>query len=291
MRGYLIQAGAGVLAFGALVYTARNFTLSREGHVTDRYTKAIEQLGSDQPDVRLGAIYALERIMIDSARDHATIVEVLAAYVRAHSPYIADPDEPQDPDPAPRSPDTDVLAAVQVLSRRPRGRPERGPVNLRGTYLAYANLEQLNLSGADLIGAYLVYTSLTQADLSGAILIDAHLRNATLVGCDLTRANLYRATLTGAVAGGACLAHANLNSADLESAHLYDAKLTEAAMIQTILRRANLEEADLTGADLTGADLSDAHLYKANLTGANLTDVSLTGEQRAAAVGVLSTEA
>jgi aspartyl-tRNA synthetase len=40
------------------VYTARNFTLSREGQVTDRYTKAIEQLGSDKPDVRTGGIYA-----------------------------------------------------------------------------------------------------------------------------------------------------------------------------------------------------------------------------------------
>jgi len=70
MRGYLIQAGAGVLAFGALVYTALNFRLSREGHVTDWYTKAIEQLGSEHLDVRLGAIYALERIIIDSPRDH-----------------------------------------------------------------------------------------------------------------------------------------------------------------------------------------------------------------------------
>jgi hypothetical protein len=86
MRGYLIQAGAGVLAFGALVYTALSFRLSREGHVTDRYTKAIEQLGSERLDVRLGAIYALERIMIDSARDHPTIVEVLAAFVRELAP-------------------------------------------------------------------------------------------------------------------------------------------------------------------------------------------------------------
>jgi hypothetical protein len=56
-RARLIQVGAGVLAFGALLYTARNFALSREGHVNDRYTKAIEQLGSDHLDVRLGACW------------------------------------------------------------------------------------------------------------------------------------------------------------------------------------------------------------------------------------------
>ncbi len=45
-RGRLLTLGAGLFAAGALVFTARNFTLSREGQVTDRYTKAIEQLGS-----------------------------------------------------------------------------------------------------------------------------------------------------------------------------------------------------------------------------------------------------
>ena len=33
---------------GAVIYTARNFSLARQGQVTDRYTKAIEQLGSDK---------------------------------------------------------------------------------------------------------------------------------------------------------------------------------------------------------------------------------------------------
>ena len=91
-RGRLLAFGAGLFAIGALVYTGRNFTLSRrtfelteQGQVTDRYTKAIEQLGSDKLDVRIGGIYALERVARDSARDHPTIMEVLAAFIREHS--------------------------------------------------------------------------------------------------------------------------------------------------------------------------------------------------------------
>ena len=53
--------------------------------MTDRYTKAIEQLGSDKLDVRIGGIFALERIARDSARDHPTVMEVLAAFIREHS--------------------------------------------------------------------------------------------------------------------------------------------------------------------------------------------------------------
>jgi hypothetical protein len=102
-RGNLLALTAALAGFGALVFTARNFALQRraltlsqqaqqrthelteQGQVTDRYTKAIEQLGSGQLDVRLGAIYALERIVIDSARDQSTIVEVLAAVAREHA--------------------------------------------------------------------------------------------------------------------------------------------------------------------------------------------------------------
>jgi uncharacterized protein YjbI with pentapeptide repeats len=295
-RGRVIQFGAGLLAAGALVFTALNFWLSREGHVTDRYTKAIEQLGSERVDVRLGAIYALERIMIDSVRDHPTIVEVLAAFVREHSPYRpSSEDEDPDPEIAPGSPPTDVLAAVTVLGRRPQGREERGEVNLQFTYLAYANLERLNLSGVNLANAFLAGASLVQADLTGAIMIDADLSNAYLVGCEMAGANLYRAKMTKTILGGANLHGANLNRAVLTRAHLYGAKLTRAAMAEAELSRANLVEADLTATnltranltdvDMTGAKLSDAVLTGANLRGAKLDFADLTGEQRASVTG------
>ena len=37
-------------------------------------------------EVRLGAIYALERIAQDSLRDHIPVVEILCTYVRLNSP-------------------------------------------------------------------------------------------------------------------------------------------------------------------------------------------------------------
>jgi hypothetical protein len=66
--------------------TLRAIELTEQGQVTDRYTKAIEQLGSKEMDVRIGGIYALERIAYDSARDRPTVMEMLAAFVRDHSP-------------------------------------------------------------------------------------------------------------------------------------------------------------------------------------------------------------
>lgn len=50
--------------------------------ITELYTKAVEQLGSDKAPVRLGGLYALERLAQDNLSQRQTIVNVLCAYLR-----------------------------------------------------------------------------------------------------------------------------------------------------------------------------------------------------------------
>ncbi|MEU1185189.1 hypothetical protein ABZ464_47805 [Streptomyces sp. NPDC005820] len=68
-RTAVVAIGAGLVALIGLVFTARTLYLNREGHVTDRYSKAVGQLGSPVIEVRMGGIFALERIMHDSPKD------------------------------------------------------------------------------------------------------------------------------------------------------------------------------------------------------------------------------
>ncbi len=196
VRTQLLTFGAGVLAAGALVFTAWNVTLYRsnlslyrrtneiteQGQVTDRYTKAIEQLGSDKLDVRIGGIYALERIARDSARDHPTVMEVLTAFIREHSNEPWPP-----PDSGGREPERptrpDVQAALTVVRRRDQTRD-----------IQAINLVDADLVDADLTDADLADANLTHADLTGAILAGANLTTVTLTGATLTGARL--ATLT-----------------------------------------------------------------------------------------------
>lgn len=103
-------------ALDRLAVTARTYRLAEQGQITDRYTKAIEQLGGDKLGVRLGGIYALERIAHDSKRDHPTVVEVLGAFVR----------ERTDPARTERPTVTDVLSAFLTLVD---DRPERNPTS------------------------------------------------------------------------------------------------------------------------------------------------------------------
>jgi hypothetical protein len=92
-RTALVAGLAGLAALGSLAMATRTYRLTQQRQITERYAKAIEQLGSDKLDVRLGGIYALERIATDSERDHPTVVEVLSAFVREHSqPSTVDDD-------------------------------------------------------------------------------------------------------------------------------------------------------------------------------------------------------
>ncbi|MCA1666553.1 MAG: hypothetical protein LC793_03970, partial [Thermomicrobia bacterium] len=59
--------------------------VAREGQITERFTRAIDQLGSEKDEIRLGAIYALERIAKDSRSYQDSIMDILAAYVRRDS--------------------------------------------------------------------------------------------------------------------------------------------------------------------------------------------------------------
>jgi hypothetical protein len=222
---------AGLIGVGALltfwlnsrVYriTARTLEVTEQGQITERYTKAIEQLGNDKLDVRLGGIYALERIAVDSKRDHPTLVEVLSAFVREHSHHThqesrpsqttmpdrtianvlagflrgrsepaevrqASPDRSDDEGPKPT---TDVQAAITVLGRLPdRSGVSRG--DLTRALLTGATFGEANLSGAMLGEVDLSAASLDGANLSGAWLSGANLSGAMLQGADLSGARL-----------------------------------------------------------------------------------------------------
>jgi hypothetical protein len=216
-RGRLLIFGVGLFAAGALIFTARNFSLSRQGQVTDRYTKAIEQLGSDKLDVRIGGIYALERIARDSPRDHLTIMEVLAAFIRAHSHEQWPPAEPGAQLPE-RGTRPDVQAAATVIGRRTI-RHDVEPPDLAAADLTRADLAGANLTGANLTGANLTGANCGGANLTSAWLDGANLTGAYFSGANLTSAGLDRANLSGAWLDGANLTGAYFGRANLSGAH------------------------------------------------------------------------
>jgi hypothetical protein len=286
--------------------TQRSLELTEQGQITERFTRAIDQLGetADNGDprleIRLGGIYALERIDKESPERayHSTVMEVLTAYVRENAPrptkasnkspegdFIkppqGDPASSSGPDeaaeqeegtkqgvePTSAPPRTDIQAILRVLNRREE---DRVPKNHR--------VQSLDLRGTNLQEAWL-----WEADLSEAMLGDSVLQGANLFDADLSEANLPGADLTKANLSGADLSGADLSISFRGPVHAPDlirASLQEADLRKTNLSRANLFAADLSEANLFDADLSEANLLDAVLQGARLwgADLSETRE-------------
>ncbi|MBK7598349.1 MAG: hypothetical protein IPJ07_07430 [Acidobacteria bacterium] len=122
-RTTLAQIIGGIGLLAGLYFTWRSLKINEDGKITDRYSKAIELLGSKKKnlDMRLGGIYALERIARDSEKDHWTVMEALTAFIREHSPVKANQKGKQGE--LFKSEDekritTDIQAALTVIGRR-----------------------------------------------------------------------------------------------------------------------------------------------------------------------------
>jgi hypothetical protein len=231
----LAQILGGAALLSGLYFTWRTLGVNREGQITERFTRAIDQLGSQKLEIKLGGIYALERIVKDSPKDNQAVMEVLTAYIRANAPRSLEEAQDNEQDvlySQQKEPPADIRAIVHVVRRRDEDCiPEK--------YRLRLDLSKTNLSGADL----------SEADLGGAYLKYADLRGAYLSGVDFSEADPRYANLRGASLGGS----------NFKGAYLRQAKF----------RRADLSGADLGGAYLEGAELTYA-ILREELTSAQL---------------------
>jgi uncharacterized protein YjbI with pentapeptide repeats len=310
----IIPLGAGIggaiVAWAALTQAAtarrrHEEQTDRQRRIMESFSKAVEQLGSEKFEVRLGGIYSLERISKESPDDYWTVMENLTAFVRERSrrneaertaldfeqrvsrrayflwrdagrpdgrteDFWADAvrqDESGEP------PAADIVAVLTVIHRRSDRSRKREGTNYWRLDLSNAILKRAILPpGARLEGAILRYAHLEGADLRHAHLEAADLRYAHLEGADLGNAHLEGSNLWGAHLERAMLGYAHLERVMLGAAHLERAMLADAH-----LERADLLDADLKGANLANAHLEGAYLFSAHLEGAMLADAHLEG--------------
>jgi len=158
-----------------LVHTTRDAT---ERRITELYTKAADQLGSEKAPVRLAGLHALERLAQNTPEQRQTIVDVICAYLRM--PYTPPDEQP----PAEDAPNTDThtryenrrqeqqvrLTAQEILLRNLRvtaqhrrrwwhRTPPPAPawpgirLNLAGAFLLKVSLAECQLGNAYFEGA------------------------------------------------------------------------------------------------------------------------------------------
>jgi hypothetical protein len=215
-RGTLAQAWSGLFVVIGLAFAWRQLedtrrdqinqeTLNREGLITGRFTAAVGQRGDNKLQVRLGGVYALERIARDSKEGTAAVMEVLTAFVRQRAPWPIPPGmatlNPVDAGGVLR-PFEDVEAVLTVINR---GRwaeqwasgEERFPLGC------------LDLSGTNLHGARFGGSGRISLCLQDANPLDAHLPRgpvgrgpAPRTGADANAARCRRCRRDDPIAAG-----------------------------------------------------------------------------------------
>jgi Pentapeptide repeats (8 copies) len=241
VRTTLLQGLAGAFFLATAYFTWRQLRVSQgqlqvseDQQIAERFTRAIDQLGkNDSIDVRLGGVFALEHIAHASPAYGEAIGEVLAAYVREHSPW------PRPPEATVTKVEPDVQAALTVLGRTAETRSEERPINLCSVDLREANLRDAMLRGVLLNDSNLAKAHLEGADLVGAKLVNANLRGACLEDTDLQRAKLIDAELQGAKLVSTDLGGANLTGAFVDKG----SRLIKTKLEGAILRNVALEKA------------------------------------------------
>ena len=198
--------------------------------LNERYQRGVEMLGSTVLAVRMGGIYALNRLAEEHPQQyHIQVMELFCAFLRFPTPdegldAQANDHEGHDgeEDPILRPDMQEIMQAIG--SRSPLRQSLEGQLKGFKLYLRDVNLNGVQLRDANLSGAWL-----TNADLTGAV----------LPYVDLSRARLRRANLT----------RANFLNADLAVVRFWGADFSQA-----VLRGANISGADLCGAYASSAN-------------------------------------
>ena len=275
------QIVGGVALLIGVFFTWRQLQISEQGQLTDRFTRAVDHLGSNNVEGRVGGIYALERIAMDSPRDRKPVAELICSFLRRRErteeegwPYkqrVGDPPSRDDklfPSALrsvgwePNVPE-DVRAAVTVLRRRSGQWKEMHPLFLDGADLRRTDLKGTDLRGASLVGARLESSILDGAKMKKCDLLMSKAAKASMVKVDLRHARITWADLS----------FADLREADLRKAFAGDWSEMDDEEEESLGWSRDRPSVKLDEADLKGATISGASIFGARVEGADLSGI------------------
>lgn len=208
--------GFGALLLGLLtapfifwrsVVAQNNLYITEQGNITDRINKAVEGLGATRQvkrqrendkgiliseettepniEVRIGAIYALEKIAKDNLNYHIQIMNIFCSYIRNNcGKYDLSPDTVYD---YPESRD-DVKEALHAIGRRNYNqinceKKYKNKLNLQGIYLHAAEFKKRNFSNVDFMGSYFVDIYFEYIYFNNCIFEESYLINGCFKLC------------------------------------------------------------------------------------------------------------
>ena len=282
----------GVLAFVFALWRGwvaeRQAGTAQQSLLNERYQKGAEMLGSDVLSVRLGGIYALERLATEHPQQyHVRIMKLLCAFARRPTRDEDYEIRVAERNANPRklsSSREDVQAAIDAIGSRDETRVEIEKSQGFELSLIEADLSHTRIKGANLSGAKLHYANLSNTEIATVDLSQAHLqgtvmKKATLNNVDFTDARAQGVDLSGAMVFQNGKPLFDLYSANLSPAQLSDGTQSLTQLFDVDPSGKSIQDAKLDQVRITTSDLSDTHFLDSNLSRARILKSRLSGAE------------
>lgn len=247
------------------------YEAAQSEQVGQRFTRAVDQLGSDRAEVRIAEVRSLEEMARSQPALEWSIQEVLSTWVRSRIPRGTATTNQQFDDlirsrrPF-RLPD-DVQRAMTLLASRVWIPPVSAPQATEGEeewrfrerLRQYRLAFHINLSGIDLRGAFLDNAKLDGADLSGSDLVggsfgSSSFRDANLSDCDARMTEFSGSVFDGADLSRTTFVDGSLRSSTFRGAILYGTIFLGA---QSFLRSEHFAGARVDSTTVIRSDIRD----------------------------------
>jgi len=209
-----------VVSFISISMARQESRAKREDAQRDRFTYAIEHLKDESLAIRMGALFELKKLGLDSPDYMRDIVRILSLFIkeRIEERELLKPPKVENGLPKPTD---DVFIACDITAlffKKIRCRASLSYLNAEGVYF-----HRINLQGANL----------DHARFDGSILTLANLEEARFNKAHFDGARLQQAKCKDANAGSAYFIGADLAAADFRGANLNDVRLDGADINHT----------------------------------------------------------
>lgn len=232
-------------------------------------------------EVRLGAVYALERVAQDSKRDSRPIVETLAAYVRnvAKNQDGEAPASDEMPLPGHRP---DVQAALEVIGRL-NSFIERRHIDLSSTDLSFydvsGDMKKVDFSNSILNGGHIKNVSFDGAKFNNSQISILNIEFSSFLNAKFIQANLIINECLNCSFKSAKFFSVHIEDSLFISSDFFNSQLPNAIIEKTFFRKCHFISSDFQESKLSGCSFQDCNLFGINFKNADLRYTDFSSSQ------------
>ena len=218
--------------------------LQRKQRTDERFTTAVNLLGSSETSARTGAIYSLYHLTIEDKKYRKEVAQILCSHIRSKT---NEPDYQKEHE---KQPSNEIQSTIDLLLKDKDGN--------KGLY-CQDFAKKNSFPKVNFEYAYLVKVSFFKAHCQGADFSDANCQEA-----NFNHAQCQKASFSAAQCQGAYFLNAKCQGADF-----YEAQCQAAYFLNAKCQGAGFNHAQFQGADFIAARCQVADFRKAQCQGAD----------------------